>query len=493
MARGVPAHAASGRSRASAATTRRDKLYLPRAVVRRHRVRVHIRRGRMSDIASRDASVTVAGSPARIPPSSASSSSVVEPETLSTIESTPQPARIGSAEVLHGYSAAGRRTRPLHETAAADWLRHMFAVPTDAHAIAALDGVRALAASLVFLVHYQAAFGYLLGAHPPLYRAGEYMAALGYHGVNIFFVLSGFLIYGSLVARPVTPSRYLRRRIRRIYPTFLVVLGIYLVLSVLVPDRSKLPSGGNALLYVAANALLLPGVFPIRPVVTVSWSLSFEVCFYILILAVVAGLGMRRWTPRARLVLWAGSVIAWAVGGARTQAFVGSFILFVPGIMLAEAARSDSLRLKVSRVPVWLAVLFFAVVVAAQPVLVKDLPTGGQAQFAFLGPGVIALLLLATATSLLLFRLLVAPRATTIFAREPVRRLGVVSYSFYLSHGLAINAVGALCARPSVDHVLHPLGVAAYVLLFPVVFGAAVLTSFVLFRAVEQPLSLTPS
>ncbi|HEY0779691.1 MAG TPA: acyltransferase [Gemmatirosa sp.] len=369
------------------------------------------------------------------------------------------------------------------------WLRQFFAVPTDAHAIRTLVGVRALAASLVFLVHYQAAFGYLLRDRTALYRLGQYAAELGFHGVTVFFVLSGFLIYGSLLARPVRVGRYLHRRARRIYPTFLVVLGVYLVLSLLVPDRSKLPAHDGTIRYIVANALLLPGVFPVRPIMTVSWSLSFEVCFYVLVLAVVAGLRLRDWRPAPRVLLWTALTAAWVVSGANAQGLVRSFILFVPGILLVEATRSDGVRAAVARVPLWLTGVTFALALVAQPLIAAHVLTP-PVHIPFVGPGVVSFFLLATAIPLFLLRLIVAPEMATVLSREPVRRLGVVSYSFYLTHGLTINALAAVCAVRPIARFTDPLGAGAYVLLFPGVFAAATLVAFAVFRVVEEPLSL---
>ncbi len=84
-----------------------------------------------------------------------------------------------------------------------------------APAIPTLDGLRGIAVTLVLLLH----FGYLNG---------------GWIGVQLFFVLSGFLITGVLVAdRPAPLGAYLRRfywrRTLRIFPLYygyLALLGL---------------------------------------------------------------------------------------------------------------------------------------------------------------------------------------------------------------------------------------------------------------------------
>jgi peptidoglycan/LPS O-acetylase OafA/YrhL len=54
------------------------------------------------------------------------------------------------------------------------------------------------------------------------------------------------------------------RRVERIYPAFAAVFAVYLVLTFLFPQESKIPSPWpHGLLYVVQNVLLLPGIVPI--------------------------------------------------------------------------------------------------------------------------------------------------------------------------------------------------------------------------------------
>ena len=69
---------------------------------------------------------------------------------------------------------------------------------------------------------------------------------------------------------------YAKRRVQRIYPVFLVVFAIYIMLSFIFPSESKLPEGYVEIVkYILQNLLLLPGVFNIEPLITVAWSLSY--------------------------------------------------------------------------------------------------------------------------------------------------------------------------------------------------------------------------
>jgi len=137
-----------------------------------------------------------------------------------------------------------------------------------------MEGLRGFAVFLVFLVHYATfvrawvAPGSLLGS----FAAGIH--TIGNAGVNLFFVLSRYLIYGSLISREQFFSRFMLRRIERIYPAFLAVFGVYVLLSFLMPSESKIPAPAlSALIYLGENILLLPGLLPIEPLITVAWSL----------------------------------------------------------------------------------------------------------------------------------------------------------------------------------------------------------------------------
>ena len=99
-----------------------------------------------------------------------------------------------------------------------------------------MEGLRGFAVALVFLVHFA-------DFRKPYSDAGWLNALheIGNVGVDLFFVLSGFLIYKACIRRPINVRLYAWRRIERIYPAFLAAFAIYLALMVLMPSQSKLP------------------------------------------------------------------------------------------------------------------------------------------------------------------------------------------------------------------------------------------------------------
>ena len=145
----------------------------------------------------------------------------------------------------------------------------------------ALDVLRCLAILLV------------LGFHVPYYRV---WGLVGWVGVDLFFVLSGFLI-SSLLFREFQATgkiafrRFVLRRGFKIWPSFYVLLAIT---SLLLSRQHPFPLGG-----VVANALFLQNYFFQHSpwhlgLMGHAWSLAVEEHFYIVLPLLLMGLGRFR-------------------------------------------------------------------------------------------------------------------------------------------------------------------------------------------------------
>ncbi len=118
-----------------------------------------------------------------------------------------------------------------------------------------MEGLRGLAVLLVFFVHYHSLLNHWLSPESRTYAFSYFMWSIGNSGVDLFFVLSGYLIYGAVISKRVHYASFMKRRIERIYPTFLCVLAIYLVLSALFPAENKIPArASEAAIYILQNA-----------------------------------------------------------------------------------------------------------------------------------------------------------------------------------------------------------------------------------------------
>ena len=109
-----------------------------------------------------------------------------------------------------------------------EWLTQKFELSRggDASNLRAMEGLRGFAVSLVFLVHYVTLVQPWLQGNGAILRLSSALHTVGNTGVDLFFVLSGYLIYGSLISRAQPFARFMSRRITRIYPTFLVVFAL---------------------------------------------------------------------------------------------------------------------------------------------------------------------------------------------------------------------------------------------------------------------------
>ena len=337
----------------------------------------------------------------------------------------------------------------------------------------AMEGLRGLAVLLVFQVHYASLAAPWRGHGSATAALATALHAMGNAGVDLFFVLSGYLIYGSLISRVQAPLPYLRRRLRRLYPVYACVFSLYLLLSWAWPSESRIPAPWpQALVYLASNFLLLSGFSAAPPFISVAWSLSYELLYYLLIPALIALFRLRRRSRAWRCLFFA--LLAVLAGGAFARyGGPARLLLFIAGILVHEALAA----------PAWPAVppaLAASAVCAALACLLLPLAL------------LLKLALLALAFFLLCHCCFQARGnwLARLFCWTPLRWLGNISYSYYLIHGLALKGAFlalALACPP------QPQGLAFFCLLMPAMFALTLLPAGALFLLVERPFSLLPA
>ncbi len=344
-----------------------------------------------------------------------------------------------------------------------------------------MEGVRGWAVLLVFFVHFHGAFGKYVSPGSPLFHVSEFLGNVGGTGVDLFFVISGYLIYGAVIRSKFNYARFLRRRVQRIYPTFLCVFLIYIGLWIFSSDDNFKFHGtiGQTAAYVAQNLLLLPGMFRLRAMIVVAWSLSYEMFFYLVLPLVLAVTGMRRSSRTVRVsfflaLIAVGILISPLLAHPRIR-----LIGFLFGIVLFEV--EEGFRSRSSKLANLMVLgaylcglgLIFAIektsvipdpIVAPLTSVIAGVTSFAFCGFCFHGGG-----LLSRALSW-----------------GPLRALGNMSYSYYLIHALAIGVVRQIIQRlvqPG-DHVLVFLG------LLLAALAASWVASSLLFIAIERPLSI---
>jgi peptidoglycan/LPS O-acetylase OafA/YrhL len=309
----------------------------------------------------------------------------------------------------------------------------------------ALTSLRFIAALLVFLFHF-----------PPHGAVFDIVAREGHVGVNIFFVLSGFLItlrYSEGLARgTVSIGDYFLRRAARILPLYYVVLAA----SVPFTHAAGLFSLARLPEWTLTQGLFRNGVGDLA--VPTSWSLTVEECFYalapILFLAIAAS--GRRW-PRARLtsgiavtaaatlLLYGIGAVIWTSLDGRGPGFLstaievsrntvfGRFYDFACGVTAALALQTPRFR--------WRAALLRRLPSASASLLAAGLIVFAQWRMhiagGIYGPDWLRIylwhLLIAPAAALLIVSLTSAANPIVgVLSCAPFEYLGKVSYALYL-------------------------------------------------------------
>jgi exopolysaccharide production protein ExoZ len=359
---------------------------------------------------------------------------------------------------------------------ALDWLTQRFELSRGGGAsnVRPMEGLRGFAVFLVFLVHFSTLVRPWISESSGFLMFETSLHKIGNSGVDLFFVLSGYLIYGSLISRRQQFLRFMSRRVERIYPAFVAVFLAYLLLSFAFPVEGKFPStGAERIIYLVQNFLLLPGIFPIKPVITVAWSLSYEMFYYLAIPLVIALFRLRERTSIFRVTFFLGIALAAAIYCAVNGGPI-RLIMFISGIVLFEAMKSP-------RVPSPHSFLGLVALVAG--LLCMLLPVEGS------GGSVLKICTLFVAFFVLCLACFRNPSGWLpgSFAWTPLRWLGNMSYSYYLLHGLTLQA-GFL----ALSTVLPGAGYGAWLfwLLLPSMFALTVVTAAALFLLVERPFSL---
>jgi exopolysaccharide production protein ExoZ len=316
--------------------------------------------------------------------------------------------------------------------------------PGQGSRLTAMEGLRAYAAGIVFLFHA----ALLMKGHQDVAGPVVDWMLHSQYGVDVFFILSGYLIAGIVSKPDFRFTTYLGHRVIRIYPAFLATLiACWIGLVVL---RGEHVSTGR----LVANIFLLNGAFGlhVKPIDTVTWSLFFEFCFYLTFPLLYRSLGF------VRTAIICAAVIV-MLGYVDTR-FV-RFAFFFAGAWLR--LRDQSKPWASERV----AIAIYLLVTTATVYLQKYLM--------FLA------LYLPAATLIVDHVLHTKGVLHRIFSWPGLRIFGNVSYSFYL-----LQSVGLLAAQFAIEP-LKLSGATWCVALLIVGFAITFAVSCISFMVLERP------
>ncbi|MFJ8975816.1 acyltransferase family protein [Streptomyces sp. NPDC102282] len=188
---------------------------------------------------------------------------------------------------------------------AADHLPEPRPAPRGGGRLRALDGLRILAALMVCLYHYAGKNGPVAeawGQSPGLkFPTLSSFATYGSLGVQLFFIISGFVICMSSWGR--SPGDFFRSRVARLYPAYWAAIVIVTAAAVLLPVVVR-PLPLNELL---VNFTMLQQPMGVDRVLGVCWTLWVEMRFYLLFAVFVVWRGV---TYRRVVVFCVGWILA---------------------------------------------------------------------------------------------------------------------------------------------------------------------------------------
>lgn len=139
-----------------------------------------------------------------------------------------------------------------------------------------LQLLRAFAAINVVLFH-------AIGAATGYDKAPSLLAPLrgwGANGVDIFFVISGFVMAHMALRKKLVPVEFLADRLKRICPTYYILTLVMLFVSLFFPQLMRHQSI-NPINYISAFFFASQAITGSMPPIFVGWTLEYEMLFYI--------------------------------------------------------------------------------------------------------------------------------------------------------------------------------------------------------------------
>ncbi|TDY25999.1 peptidoglycan/LPS O-acetylase OafA/YrhL [Paraburkholderia sp. BL6665CI2N2] len=323
--------------------------------------------------------------------------------------------------------------------------------------VTGLDGLRAISMMLVVLFHYTSYFSSGLSELGGAWSGIVRIASTGWIGVDVFFVISGFLITTTLLKRPVNSvasyAKFIQRRAVRLLPAYVASLLIFTLVALLIDPHSKVLKNEYLLWTFTAS---LQSLFGDRVALADQhftmahfWTLAVEWHFYIVFPILVARFHSY-FRPALALLLVAISFrVACHFAGISDNGIytftlcridsiaVGCLLALVPShLRFRQSAAAGVLG----------AAMFMAIWIA---LACSNVPFKTLAWLQTFG-----YTLLAVSVALMIYRVIhSSPRSPIVRALEfkPLASIGRASYSLYIWHVPFYPAIALLAQRNFAD------------------------------------------
>ncbi|KQT49887.1 hypothetical protein ASG47_05375 [Devosia sp. Leaf420] len=290
-------------------------------------------------------------------------------------------------------------------------------------------------------------------------------------GVDLFFIISGFIMWMTTRESDITPAQFYRKRIVRVVPLYWLVTSFLVLVAFAAP--SVLQSGAFDLNHIIASYLFVPYPHPvvdaIYPILVPGWTLNYEMFFYAIFgAALFLPVTARLWAVGGLLILLSVFGAVTSPTNAALKFWTDSILIeFLFGMLIAALLSSG--RLTLGRVPAWTLIIAGLVLVA-----IPGISTHGLSRTWFFG--VPAAMILIGAVSL---------DAIGDIGRWRIPKLlGDASYSIYLSHGITLSAMSHVWQRLNLGG--EPIAILAFCIAG---MSAAIIVGIAVYFFVERPLT----
>mgnify|MGYP003868166649 CR=1 FL=1 len=340
--------------------------------------------------------------------------------------------------------------------------------PESARRWEGLDLLRGVAACMVFVFHYAGMTSPYTGGNFAWESFEALALKLGSVGTNVLLMLSGFLISKSLSRPTFSYWEFLIRRSLRIFVPYTAIVGLTGVFLMVFPVFAKDHAGQSLAAYYLQQLLLWPGLFPSRPLLTVSWTLSYIFAGYCII-PLVAILWGR---AAGYLKLWVLVLSLCLVLNVLTGCPMIRVCYIPAGCILAELVMRDQAALTsrwslLRTLVLGLAFLSLRFALESEPGEVR------RVLYFFCGLG--------TVSSLAILSIYWSQIVRVNFQILPLRVLNFIGrrgYSFYLLHGAVTKLFVLVCVATAPGVFAHWFTSASLLLICLVVSSVVAEISF---------------
>jgi peptidoglycan/LPS O-acetylase OafA/YrhL len=283
-------------------------------------------------------------------------------------------------------------------------------------------------------------------------------------GVDLFFAISGFIMWVTTFGSGIGSRAFLGKRIRRIVPLYWLFTAFAVSIAVIAPQLGKRTGIGDAI----ASFLFLPAqntaTHAVEPVIAPGWTLNHEMLFYVIFAVAlilpavprfVAVIGLNVALVLVGLVFHSPLVVSFY-----SNPIILEFVFGVAVGWIYTSGRSASRRVSTAVVACGALAMIGLAAAWGQEVWLRVVVWGL--------PAAVILLALALTENFRSVRL----RPRWLF-------VGDASYSIYIVHGVFLSALFALIKHAGVPKIaMIPLGA-----------PAAVICGMLVYRYIERPIT----